>query len=139
MRPGAVRSAAAGGLLAALACIATALTGTAPAAAVTVPAQAEPARHVVVAGLSGLRWSDVSQATTPTLWQLAAQGSVGSLSAYTAPRTCPAGGWLTLNAAASVQAGHPAGGCARFPAVLPEGPGATVPGLPALAAGNQQF
>ena len=144
MRPGAVRSAAAGGLLTALACIATAATGTAPAAAVTAqaqaqPAQAPPARHVVVAGLSGLRWSDVSQATTPTLWQLAAQGSVGSLSAYTAPRTCPAGGWLTLNAAASVPSGHPAGGCGTFPAVVPDGPGATVPSLPALAAGNQQF
>jgi len=150
MRPGVVRSAAAGALLTALACIATAAACASPAAAQTLLAQtllarSRPGQHVVVVGLSGLRWSDVSQAATPTLWQLAAQGSVGSLSGYTAPRTCPADGWLTLNAAASVRSshtvrsGHTGTGCGTFPAVVPDGSGAAVPGLPALAAYNQQF
>jgi hypothetical protein len=54
-----------------------ALAVVSPAAARTP--QAAPARHVVIVGLSGLRWSDLSPAATPTLWRLAGQGSVGSL------------------------------------------------------------
>jgi hypothetical protein len=150
MRPGAVRSAAAGGLVTALACVAAVLAGASPAAAQTLstqtlpaqtlPAQAGPSQHVVVVGLSGLRWSDVSQTATPALWQLAAQGSVGSLTAGAVPpQTCPADGWLTLNAAASVPSGRTGAGCGTFPTVVPDGPGATVPSLPALVAGNRQF
>lgn len=41
---------------------------------------AGPVRHVVLVGVPGLRWADVSAAATPALWRLARQGSVGSLS-----------------------------------------------------------
>lgn len=66
-------------------------------------AQAAPtasrAEHVVVVGVAGLRWDDVSAAATPTLARLAGSGSVGALSVRSAPGvTCPGEGWLTLGA-----------------------------------------
>jgi hypothetical protein len=99
-----------------------------------------PARHVVVVGLSGLRWSDVSAPATPTLWRLAGQGSVGSLVDYAVlPLTCPADAWLTLNAGARAQTDHTNAACGAFPQVNDVGSGADVPGLPALASYNQRF
>ncbi len=127
-----------GGLLAALLIPGAALAAANPAAA-RAPAAAPP-RHVVIVGLSGLRWSDLSPAATPTLWQLAGQGSVGSLVDFAVlPLTCPADGWLTLNAGARVQTGHTDAGCRTFPAVHPAGAGATVPALPGLIGYNQRF
>ncbi len=80
---------------------------------------AGPARHVVLVGVPGLRWTDVSAAATPALWRLARQGSVGSLS-VTSVRTpgCPADGWLMLNAGARAAAPRTAAGsCAPLPGV----------------------
>ena len=139
IRPAAIWSALLACLLAALA--------LGPPAGASPPgnsAQATPAppraQHVVVVGLSGLRWSDVSAARTPTLWRLAGQGSVGSLVDYAVlPLTCPADGWLTLNAGARAQSDHTNAACGAFPAVRQAGAGATVPGLPALETYNQQF
>jgi hypothetical protein len=134
MRPAAVWSALLACLLAALAVLSVA--GSVPANAQTAPA----ARHVVVVGISGLRWSDVSATGTPTLWRLAGQGSVGSLVDYAVlPLTCPADGWLTLNVGARAQSEHTDASCGAFPAVLPSGAGAQVPGLPALESYNNQF
>lgn len=61
--------------------------------------QAVPDGHVVLIGVPGLRWSDVTRSGTPTLWRLAGQGSAGSMSIRTvdAP-TCPIDGWLTISA-----------------------------------------
>jgi hypothetical protein len=146
IRPGAVRSALRrglpwsllGGLLAALLIPGAAVLGASPAAART--SAAAPARHVVVVGLSGLRWNEVSPTVTPTLWRLAGQGSVGSLVDYAVQAlTCPADGWLTLNGGARAQSGHTGAGCGTFPAVDPAGAGATVPALPALISYNRQF
>ena len=54
--------------------------------------RAAAAIHVVLAGIGGLRWSDISPTTTPALWRLARRGSVGSLVVSGIhPRTCPAG------------------------------------------------
>ena len=137
LRAAAVRS----GVLAGLLATGAALVVAHPAAART-PA-ATPARHVVVVGLPGLRWSDVSPAATPALWRLAGQGSVGSLVEGTVlPLTCPADGWLTLNGGARAQSRHTDAGCGRFPAVDPAGPqnaGATIPALPALISYNRRF
>ncbi len=150
IRPGAVRSALrrglpwslVGGLLAALLILGAAvprMSRAANPAAARTPAAA-PARHVVVVGLSGLRWSDVSPAVTPTLWRLAGRGSVGSLVDYAVMTlTCPADGWLTLNGGARAQSDHTGAGCGAFPAVDPSGAGAAVPDLPALIAYNRQF
>ena len=129
MRPAAIWSAL-------LACLLAVLALATPANA---SAQPPTAQHVVVVGLSGLRWSDVSAARTPALWRLAGQGSAGNLVDYAVkPLTCPADGWLTLNAGARAQADHTNATCGAFPAVQ-AGHGASVPGLPALETYNHQF
>jgi len=138
MRPGAVRAVLVACLLAALFAAGAVFAAARPAGAQT--RAAAPVRHVVIVGLSGLRWSDVSQAGTPTLWRLAGQGAVGNLVDYAVkPLTCPADGWLTLNAGTRAQSGHTNASCGVFPAVQPAGAGASVPGLPALISYNQQF
>ena len=147
MRPAAVWSALLACLLAALAVAGaspahaqTAADPTPPAARHAADPTPPAARHVVVVGISGLRWSDVSATATPTLWGLAGQGSVGSLVDYAVlPLTCPADGWLTLNAGARAQSDHTDASCGAFPAVVPSGAGAEVPGLPALESYNNQF
>jgi len=131
MRPAAIWSAL-------LACLFAVLALAAPSAEAS-PAPPR-AQHVVVVGLSGLRWSDVSAARTPALWRLAGQGSVGSLVDYAVlPLTCPADGWLTLNAGARAQSDHANAACGAFPAVRQAGSAASVPGLPALETYNHGF
>jgi len=108
-----------------------------PASAGTASA---PRSHVIVVGLSGLRWSDVSPSATPALWRLAGQGSVGDLVDYAVlPLTCPADAWLMLNAGARAKTDHTNVTCGAYPRVTPSGSGAQVPGLPALESYNQQF
>ncbi len=132
MRPGAVRTLLCACLLAVLGAV---FSGSSPASA-----QTTPVRHVVVVGISGLRWSDVSPSATPTLWQLAEAGSVGSLVDYAVlPLTCPADAWLTMNAGARAQSDHTNAACGAFPAVDPAGSGAVVPAMGALEAYNNQF
>src|ERR1051326_1120611 len=94
-----------------LACLCAVRALPPPRAADTPPR----AQHVVVVGLSGLRWSDVSATNTPTLWRLAGQGSGGNLVDYAVlPLTCPADGWLTLNAGARAQTDHTNAACGAF-------------------------
>ena len=120
-----------------LACLFAVLALASPARAAETPARAQ---HVVVVGLSGLRWSDVSATKTPELWRLAGQGSVANLVDYAVlPLTCPADGWLTLNAGARAQSDHTNAACGAFPAVQRAGAGASVPGLPALETYNHRF
>ena len=100
-----------------LACLAAVLLPVlaAPAASAS---PAAPRGHVIVVGLSGLRWSDVSPSATPALWRLARQGSVGDLVDYAVkPLTCPADGWLTLNAGARAQSDHTNAACGAFPQI----------------------
>ena len=101
------------------------------------PAAQALAGHVVVAGISGLTWSDVTPATTPELWRLATAGSVGSLVDYAQqPLACPADGWLTLNSAARAQGPRP---CTALPAVVRDGPGARIAALPAIIRANRPY
>jgi hypothetical protein len=106
-------------------------------------------RHVIIVGIGGLLWSEVSPGRTPVLWQIAEQGAVGSLDVSgVRPRTCPAEGWLTLNAAArAALPGAGEGPCpAGPPVVLRSGvkagaapTGARVPGLAQVEAYNAGF
>ena len=90
-------------LLACLAAVLLPVLAAPAASASTAPSRG----HVIVVGLSGLRWSDVSPSATPALWRLAGQGSVGDLVDYAVlPLTCPADAWLTLNAGARARTGH---------------------------------
>jgi len=150
------RALAAGAAILALAAPATAMASGAGAARVTGTSQAAgnggaagpgaPAvTHVVLVGIGGLRWSDVSPTATPVLWRLAREGSAGSLVVSGVhPLTCPADGWLTLNAAARAAVPHPAAGpCPADPAVAAQPsraqpsraqpPGTRHPGVPAPA------
>ena len=111
----------------------------APATRPTVPAFTVQAlaKNVVVVGISGLTWTDVTPASTPELWRLAAAGSVGSLVDYAQqPLACPADGWLTLNSAARAQGPRP---CASLPAVVKDGRGARIPALPAIIRANLPY
>ena len=143
---------AARALLAALGAAAVLTTQTSVAAPAAVSGaragsgQAGPARPVVIIGIPGLRWTDISRGATPALWRLAEHGSVGSL-VVSAVRTytCPADAWLTLNAGARAMAPRPAPrACAPLPAVR-HAPGSRAATVPALAgeagieAYNRQF
>ena len=68
---------------------------------------------VVLVGVPGLAWSDVTPAGTPNLWRLAHQGSVASLSVRTVGTwTCPLDGWLTVSA--GTRAAYPRVPCGRL-------------------------
>jgi hypothetical protein len=139
IRPAVIWSALLACLLAALALAPAAPAGASPLSGTASPAPPR-AQHVVVVGLSGLRWSDVSQARTPALWRLAGRGSAGNLVDYAVkPLTCPADGWLTLNSGGRAQSEHTNAACGAFPAVRQQGTSASVPGLPALETYNHQF
>jgi hypothetical protein len=116
---------------------ASAALAASPAASAASPGAAPAVRHVVIVGISGLRWNQVTPTATPELWRLASGGSVGSLVDYAQqPLACPADGWLTLNAAARAQGPRP---CAPLPEVVPDGSGAAVSAMPRIIAGNQGF
>ena len=93
MRPGTVRAVLLACLLAVLAAVLGAGTANAQATATT------PVPRVVVVGISGLRWSDVSPAATPTLWRLGRPGLGGVAGGLRGEAAgLPANAWLTLNA-----------------------------------------
>ena len=114
---------------------------------------ASPAHPVVLVGIPGLRWSDVSAAETPALWRLAEEGSVGSLVVHTIQsRTCPADGWLTVNSGARAAVPHNGSGPCPQPRVTTAQPAARgsahaggtpgpadVPSMPFLVRYNRQF
>ncbi len=86
-------------------CVLLSVLGASPAAA----APAGPA--VVVLGVAGLRWSDVSS-RTPALQSLARTGAVGALSVKGLPAvTCAGDGWLTLGAGARARQFGRSGPC----------------------------
>ena len=94
------------------------ITSSSPARAVS-HAGTGVSPHVVIVGLSGLRWSDISASATPALWTVARAGSPGSMVDFAVhSRTCPADGWLTLNGGDRAQTPHTdKGPCAALPAV----------------------
>ena len=118
------------GLLAVGAALVAVLTGvgSGPARAAGQPAAAVSA-HVVIVGISGLRWSDVSASATPALWAVARAGSPGSLVDFAVgPQTCPADAWLTLNGGDRAQVPRAGGGlCPAVPVVTS---GSGVVGVP---------
>src|SRR5450755_641085 len=116
-------------------------------------ATGSPSHPVVLVGMPGLRWTDVSASATPALWRLAEDGSVGTLVVHTIRSlTCPADGWLTLNEGARASVPHgtsdtcPQPGvvvprrAAAGPARAPAAPvPADVPSMPSLVRYNRQF
>jgi hypothetical protein len=141
-------------LLAGVATLVAALGGLGVSAGAASAGESSPAaavsQHVVIVGISGLRWTDVSAATTPALWRVASEGSPGSLVDYAIlPHTCPADAWLTMNAGNRARFPHTEKGpCPGLPTVSERsGAGATTAGttpaqitaMSALTRFNQQF
>lgn len=114
-----------------------------PAAAAT----ADPAAsdQVIVFGVPGLRWRDVTPSTMPVLWKLVGESATGQMSVRsTRSRTCPVDGWVQLGTGnraryPSVEGAEP-GTCPEIPKTLPrdEG-GATVDGWAAVVAENRRL
>src|SRR4029450_7459835 len=84
---------------------ATSLPGEEPSRTSADLSAAQPAAAqgdsgpVIVTGMPGLRWSDVTRSGPPALWSLLERGSAAAMSVRTLhPRACPIDGWLTLGA-----------------------------------------
>ncbi len=131
------------------------LGGCAAAAAAPVnAASAAPATppptvdYVIVAGVPGLRWEDVSPRSTPTLWAMAERGSIGSLSVQSADQpTCPLDGWVTFGAgnralwsAGPAAPPSPGVACPEVPVEVkrPDGIGAFLPDQRKVVRHNQE-
>jgi hypothetical protein len=60
---------------------------------------AQPEQPVVLVGVPGVRWDDVSESDTPALWSLLQDGAIGTLAARSVySRACPVDGWLAVSA-----------------------------------------
>ncbi|WP_030919946.1 hypothetical protein [Streptosporangium amethystogenes] len=82
--------------------------------------------RVVLIGIPGLQWSDLSPGGTPNLWRLATQSAIGSLSVRAVGRvTCPYDGWLTISAGLRSAVGY---GCGLPPLPEADKTGAVIPG-----------
>ncbi|MGY1753239.1 hypothetical protein [Blastococcus sp. SYSU D01042] len=109
----------------------TALLGWTPPAA-AAEGDPPPVDRVVVVGVPGLVWTDVDPDTTPNLWAMAEEGSIGALSVRAARgTTCLLDGWATLGAGNRARFPGPDEGLPPVPlptVPLPEeGPGEPVP------------
>lgn len=72
---------------------------TATAASRTDNASTSPEAPVVLIGMSGVQWSDVSSVATPALWSLTEGDSLAAVAVRgVRGSACPADGWLTLSA-----------------------------------------
>ncbi|WP_245974370.1 hypothetical protein [Thermomonospora umbrina] len=88
---------------------------------------AAPGGRVVLVGIPGLRWSDLDERRTPTLWRLTGEASAGALSVRTTRvNTCPTDGWLTVSAGQRARFAN--GDCALPPIPTTSGTSATAPG-----------
>ncbi|MFE1167561.1 hypothetical protein [Nocardiopsis sp. NPDC058789] len=134
-----------GGRLYALLLVVAALICTAPAAASSAgspeldPGRAgPPGGPVVLVGVPGLLWEDVTPEHTPTLWELAEAGAIGNVSIRTAnSRTCPTDGWLSVSAGQrSLSDRERFTVCEPAPEPVVDGSGATVPGFRDFAEQN---
>lgn len=102
-----------------------------PGAAVDRAVQPAPSglqTPLVVAGIGGLGWDDVSPTRTPALWSLLEDGaSAAAVTVHTTGQpACPDGGWLSLSAGRAVSSRTFLGSCLGVPAVETEGEGGHV-------------
>lgn len=102
-----------------------ALLSAVPAAAASGDAPAPARERVVLVGVPGLMWSDVTPADTPNLWRLAGGAAAGSLSVRAVRKeTCPYDAWLTVSAGVRSAVG---GACGMAPTPREDGEGAVIP------------
>jgi hypothetical protein len=110
------------------------LTGVGPATARSAGTEATAADSVVVVGVAGLTWADIDPETTPELWGLAGESTIGSLSVRGArSTTCILDGWASLGAGNRARVPGPDDGLPPVPlpsVPLPEDPA----GVPAASS-----
>lgn len=103
--------------------------------------QPQPGESLVVVGLGGLSWDDVSAKETPTLWGLLRDGAAASVSVKTLRlTTCPTDGWATISAgeAAGPETSETRPRCDPLPAVTGDATsGFRVSGFDALAKASR--
>ncbi|WP_156926085.1 hypothetical protein [Glycomyces arizonensis] len=132
------------GAAALFAALLAAVTVASPALAQDDPAPADGPGGVVIVGVPGLTWSDITPSETPTLWDLAGAGASASMSVRTIGSwTCAEAGWASLGA------GERAGGAAprdaqcmaqsRIPSPVSRGGEWAVPHFDALAEANAAY
>lgn len=94
---------------------------------------------VVLVGVPGLLWEDVSRHTTPFLWELAEEAGIGNMSIRSATsRTCPTDGWLSVSAGQrALSEREHFTVCEPAPQPENSGSGATVPGFENHVAENR--
>lgn len=64
----------------------------------TSEATADRAGQIVLLGVGGLRWDDVSALATPALWRFAEEGAIGNVVVRSVRTSaCPADGWLAVS------------------------------------------
>lgn len=80
------------------------VVGGAGRAAAAPQDEPAPDTPLVLAGVSGLQWSDVDAVRTPNLWRLMGGGSVASIAVRTLIPTCPLDAWLSMSAGGKVAA-----------------------------------
>lgn len=117
----------------------TALALVAGAGSAAGAAQSED--RVVVFGVPGLRWSDVSATATPAIWDVLEGGAAAAMSVRTVrPSGCPIDGWLTFGAGVRATAPRPGGACLPTPVPAGEpGGAAVVPGFPEIVEENAGY
>ncbi|GAA3751668.1 glycosyltransferase family protein [Salinactinospora qingdaonensis] len=109
--------------------------GAAPAGAAPPERASGP---VVLVGVPGLVWEEITPTTTPHLWALAHNSAIGTMSIRTATsRTCPVDGWLSVSAGQRAASERQTYSICELPR-LPEqrGMGAVVPDYPEHVAFN---
>ncbi|MGQ0463943.1 MAG: hypothetical protein ACT4QG_01360 [Sporichthyaceae bacterium] len=119
------------GLLGALAVASLAVASEEVVAIATTSSdvRAIPDGQVTVIGVAGLRWSDLAENVPPALAETARKSARAALAVRaTGSYTCPADGWLTLNAGVRVAAERPDGECAALPTPIVVDGATTVPG-----------
>ncbi|MFC7597784.1 hypothetical protein ACFQU3_20890 [Terrabacter sp. GCM10028922] len=104
--------------------------------------QPKPGESLVVVGLGGLAWDDVSAKDTPTLWGLLRDGSAASVSVKSLRlTTCPTDGWATVSAgeAAGPETSDQRPACTSLPSVAGDATsGFRVVGFDALASASRE-
>ncbi|MDT0330718.1 hypothetical protein [Nocardiopsis lambiniae] len=93
---------------------------------------------VVLVGVPGLLWQDITPEHTPTLWDMADRSAIGNVSIRTATsRTCPTDGWLSVSAGQrALAAREDFGTCEAAPEPERTGSGAIIPGFDSYVRQN---
>ncbi|RBY84671.1 hypothetical protein [Blastococcus sp. TF02A-26] len=112
----------------------------APGTAGAAPADGFRADRVVVVGVPGLTWADVTPEQTPQLWALAEDAAIGAMSVRAArATTCVLDGWATIGAGNRVRVPGPDDGLPPVPlptVPVPEDP--ADPAAPTVPPADQE-